>query len=424
MSKTFVFKFGGASVKDAKSIKNLREILFNRLRNHTVIVVSAMGKTTNALEELLNLKLEDKPIYEKSTKLKHYHLEICRELFLPENLIFPAIENFFSQLDRILEKPLSKENYDEYYDQVVSFGELISSRIVQEYLCAEGIFCLWQDAREIISTDSDYRFAKVKWEKTAAQCQKHLMAKLERFPVITQGFIGSDNKGKTTTLGREGSDFTAAIIAHSLHSQSVTIWKDVEGVLNADPKRFPNTVKFEELDYREAAELTYYGASVIHPKTIKPLANLSIPLFVKSFLNPDGSGTQIHHVEKPNTVPCIVVKDEQVLVSFRVTDFTFINESHIHQVYTEIEKLKLRVNLLQTSAISISIVIDKQLFKMEKLIAALAKDFDIRYNESLQLITVKNHNRNITEELISDKEVLLEQVTRTTFQIVVKPLAQ
>jgi aspartate kinase len=424
MSKTFVFKFGGASVKDAKSIKNLREILFNRLRNHTVIVVSAMGKTTNALEELLNLKLEDKPLYEKSAKLKNYHLEICRELFLPENLIFPAIENFFSQLDRILEKPLSKENYDEYYDQVVSFGELISSRIVQEYLCAEGIFCLWQDAREIISTDSDYRFAKVKWEKTAAQCQKHLMAKLERFPVITQGFIGSDNKGKTTTLGREGSDFTAAIIAHSLHSQSVTIWKDVEGVLNADPKRFPNTVKFEELDYREAAELTYYGASVIHPKTIKPLANLSIPLFVKSFLNPDGSGTQIHHVDKPNTVPCIVVKDEQVLVSFRVTDFTFINESHIHQVYTEIEKLKLRVNLLQTSAISISIVIDKQLFKMEKLIAALAKDFDIRYNESLQLITVKNHNRNITEELMSDKEVLLEQVTRTTFQIVVKPLAQ
>jgi aspartate kinase len=424
MSKTFVFKFGGASVKDAKSIKNLREILFNRLRNHTVIVVSAMGKTTNALEELLNLKLEDKPLYEKSAKLKNYHLEICRELFLPENLIFPAIENFFSQLDRILEKPLSKENYDEYYDQVVSFGELISSRIVQEYLCAEGIFCLWQDAREIISTDSDYRFAKVKWEKTAAQCQKHLMAKLERFPVITQGFIGSDDKGKTTTLGREGSDFTAAILAHSLRSQSVTIWKDVEGVLNADPKRFPDTVKFEELDYREAAELTYYGASVIHPKTIKPLANLSIPLFVKSFLNPDGSGTQIHHVDKPNTVPCIVVKDEQVLVSFRVTDFTFINESHIHQVYTEIEKLKLRVNLLQTSAISISIVIDKQLFKMEKLIAALAKDFDIRYNESLQLITVKNHNRNITEELMSDKEVLLEQVTRTTFQIVVKPLAQ
>ncbi|WP_113923443.1 aspartate kinase [Cognataquiflexum aquatile] len=424
MSKTFVFKFGGASVKDAKSIKNLREILFNRLRNHTVIVVSAMGKTTNALEELLNLKLEDKPLYEKSAKIKNYHLEICRELFLPENLIFPAIENFFSQLDRILEKPLSKENYDEYYDQVVSFGELISSRIVQEYLCAEGIFCLWQDAREIISTDSDYRFAKVKWEKTAAQCQKHLMAKLERFPVITQGFIGSDDKGKTTTLGREGSDFTAAILAHSLRSQSVTIWKDVEGVLNADPKRFPDTVKFEELDYREAAELTYYGASVIHPKTIKPLANLSIPLFVKSFLNPDGSGTQIHHVDKPNTVPCIVVKDEQVLVSFRVTDFTFINESHIHQVYTEIEKLKLRVNLLQTSAISISIVIDKQLFKMEKLIAALAKDFDIRYNESLQLITVKNHNRKIMEELMSEKEVLLEQVTRTTFQIVVKPLAE
>ena len=422
MTKTFVFKFGGASVKDSNSIKNLREILFNRLRNHTVIVVSAMGKTTNALEELLNLKLEDKPLYENSTKLKNYHIDICRELFQPENLIFAAIENFFSQLDRILEKPINEENYDEYYDQVVAFGELISSRIVQEYLCTEGVLCLWQDAREIIATDSDYRFAKVNWEKTKALCQKHLMAKLEKFPVVTQGFIGSDEKGKTTTLGREGSDFTAAILAHSLQSQSVTIWKDVEGVLNADPKRFPNTVKFEELDYKEAAELTYYGASVIHPKTIKPLANLSIPLFVKSFLNPDGTGTQIHQVEKPNTVPCIVVKDQQVLVSFRVTDFTFINESHIHQVYTEIEKLKLRVNLLQTSAISISIVIDKQLFKMEKLIQSLASDYEIRYNESLQLITVKNHNRKITEELESDKEVLLEQVTRTTFQIVVKPL--
>lgn len=423
MSKIFVFKFGGASVKDAASIQNLRNILHNRLRNPTVIVVSAMGKTTNALEEILGLKLAGADFSLKSTTLKNYHLGICAGLFDKEHRVFSVVENYFSQLERFLHKKLSKENYDEYYDQVVSFGELISSRIVQEYLCESGIFCVWQDAREVVMTNQDYRFAKIHWEKTAQLCQKILRPILEQYPIVTQGFIGSEPGGKTTTLGREGSDFTAAILASGLKAASVTIWKDVDGVLNADPKRFPNTVKFDELDYREAAELTYYGASVIHPKTIKPLANMGIPLFVKSFIHPEGSGTKIHQVDRANTVPCIVVKDSQILVSFKVTDFTFINEAHIHQVYSELERLKLRVNLLQTSAISISIVVDKELFKLEKLITALGKDFEIRYNEGLQLITVKNHQPEIMAELVAGKEVLLEQVTRTTFQIIVKPSA-
>lgn len=423
MAKIFVFKFGGASVKDAVSIKNMRNILHNRLRNPTVVVVSAMGKTTNALEEILSLKLAGEDYSSKSTTLKNFHLEICRGLFSSDHRVFSVVDNYFSQLERFLHKKLTKENYDEYYDQVVSFGELISSRIVQEYLCEADVFCVWQDAREVIVTNEDYRFAKVHWEKTAQLCQKILKPVLEKYPVITQGFIGSEPGGKTTTLGREGSDFTAAILASSLKAAAVTIWKDVDGVLNADPKRFPNTVKFEELDYREAAELTYYGASVIHPKTIKPLANMGIPLFVKSFVHPEGSGTKIHQVEKQNTVPCIVVKDAQILVSFKVTDFTFINETHIHQVYTQLELLKLRVNLLQTSAISISIVIDKELFKLEKLIKILNKDFDIRYNEGLQLVTVKNHQPEIMGVLLDGKEVLLEQITRTTFQVVIKPLA-
>jgi aspartate kinase len=245
---------------------------------------------------------------------------------------------------------------------------------------------------------------------------------LEKFPVVTQGFIGKEKGGHTTTLGREGSDYTAAIIGSCLKAASVIIWKDVEDVLNADPKKFPNTIKFDELDYQEAAELTYYGASVIHPKTIKPLANQSIPLYVKSFLEPEKSGTMIHQVKHPNTVPCIVVKDDQILVSFKVTDFTFIHEGHIHQIYAVLEKLKLKVNMLQTSAISISIVIDRQLFKLEKLVEALKKQFEVRYNESLQLITIKNHNPVIIEDLTKNREVLMEQVTRSTFQMVIKPL--
>lgn len=423
MAKTFVFKFGGASIKDVDSIKNLSKILHNRLRNHTVIVVSAMGKTTNALELILNQKLNQEDYSSNITILKSFHLDICSGLFNQNHPIFPTIENLFLKLARTLERQLDQENYDEVYDIVISYGELIASRIVQEYLCEMGQFCLWQDARELIITNEDFRFAKVNWEDTKSNIAKHLLPKLNQFPVLTQGFISMSSSGNSTTLGREGSDFTAAIIATSLNSASVTIWKDVPGVLNADPKHFQNTVKFEELDYKEAAELTYYGASVIHPKTIKPLANHSIPLFVKSFLNPEASGTKIHHVSKVNKVPCLVVKDEQVLVSFKVTDFTFINESHIHLVYAELEKLKLRVNLLQTSAISISLVIDKQLFKLEKLMEKLHHIFEIKYNEGLQLLTIKNPHQELLDECLRDREVLLEQVTRATFQAVLTPLA-
>ncbi|MDO9552084.1 aspartate kinase [Rhodonellum sp.] len=421
MSKTIVFKFGGASVKDAKSIENLFNILFNRLRNRTLIVISAMGKTTNGLEEILRLKLNGDLTSSNSAKIKDFHLGICREIFPPESMIFSIIENLFMQMDRDLDKPLTQENYDAYYDQIVSYGELLSSRILQEYLCFKGIFCIWQDAREIISTNSNYRFAEVDWDKTKNLCLKHLGSKLEQYPVVTQGFIGADPKGKTTTLGREGSDFTAAILAFCLNAQSVTIWKDVDGVRNADPKRFSDTVKFEELDYREAAELAFYGASVIHPKTIKPLANLFIPLYVKSFLSPEAVGTKICQVSEPMHIPCTVVKDNQILVSFRVTDFTFIAESHIHRVYEVLKKLKLKVNMLQVSAISISIVIDMEMFALDQLISTLQNDFSVKYNDALQLITVKNQNADLVEALLKGKEALLEQVTRSTFQFVHKP---
>jgi aspartate kinase len=424
MAKTFVFKFGGASIKDANSIINLSKILHNRLRNHTVIVVSAMGKTTNALEVIISKKMDMEEYSSNITILKNYHLDICQTIFPENHPIFPTLENQFLKLSNALDYSLSKENYDEFYDSIICFGELVASRIVHEYLCLKNIFCLWQDARDLIETNEDFRFAKVNWEKSKKNIKKQLLPKLEQFPVLTQGFISGTASGKTTTLGREGSDFTAAILAACLGAASVTIWKDVPGVLNADPKRFEKTVKFDELDYREAAELTYYGASVIHPKTIKPLANQNIPLFVKSFLDPDAAGTKIHGVKQPNTVPCIVVKDQQILVSFKVTDFTFISEAHLHQIYGELEKLKLRVNLLQTSAISISLVMDNQIFKLEKLTEKLKAVYEIKYNSGLQLLTIKNHNAALVKEILGEQPLLLEQITRATFQAVIQPSAQ
>lgn len=418
MSKTWIYKFGGASVKDTAALKNLAEILRNRLRNNLVIVVSAMGKTTNALEGILVNKLNGLDFSENSAILKNFHREICEELFPEGHSVFAQVDNLFAQLKNQLEKPLSRENYDEYYDQVVCFGELISSKIVAEYLCYRDLIVLWQDAREVIHTDSDFRFAKISWEKTRQSAQSSWKPILENYPILTQGFIGKDSKGKTTTLGREGSDFTAAILGTSLDAGSVTIWKDVPGVLNADPKLFPNTQKFEELGYREAAEMTYFGASVIHPKTIKPLANAGIPLFVKSFLNPDASGTKIHEHAAPHEVPTIVLKKEQILVSFKVTDFTFIEEKHIHRIYEQLQTLKLRVNMLQLSAISVSIVIDAQLFKLEQLLEKLKGEFEIRYNEGLELLTILKQKPEEIPSLMEGYQLLLEQSTRNTFQAV------
>jgi len=424
MTKTQIYKFGGASVKDALAVQNMADILRNRLRNNFVIVVSAMGKTTNHLENILSLKLKNQDYSKNSSILKSVHVDICRELFPDGHVIFPKIENYFILLHHELNKPISKDNYDEYYDRIIGFGELLSSRIVMEYLCSQNLLILWQDARELISTDSDFRFAKVDWEKTRRNCQTQLKPKLEQYPVLTQGFIGADSAGRPTTLGREGSDFTAAILAASLDAGSVTIWKDVPGVLNADPKIFKDTTLFSELDYEQASQMTFYGASVIHPKTIKPLANEGIPLFVKSFLNPEEAGTKIHSLAKVESVPTFILKKDQILVSLKVTDFTFIEEKHIHQVYEQLQRLKLRVNMLQTSAITISIVIDSQLFKLEQLLVQLKGDFEVRYNEGLELLTVLHPDLDSMAKLLEGYEVLLEQSTRNTFQTVRREITE
>ncbi|NVK48667.1 MAG: aspartate kinase [Cyclobacteriaceae bacterium] len=418
MTKTIIFKFGGASIKDADSIKNLTEILRNRLRNRIVLVVSAMGKTTNTLENLIRLRMKNLEYSKECTILKNFHLEICQQLFPKDHPVFPRIDNLFSQLQNQLQTSITPSNYDESYDRIVSFGELISTRIIAEYLCSQDLVVVWQDARELIQTSSDFRFAKVDWEKTRKQSKRILNPILDQFPVITQGFIGREAKCQTTTLGREGSDFSAAILASSLDAASVTIWKDVPGVLNADPKIFPETQKFDELGYKEAAEMTYFGASVIHPKTIKPLANKGIPLFVKSFLNPDAGGTKIHGQASNQEVPAFILKKDQILITFKVTDFTFIDEGHIHQIYDRLKALKLRVNMLQLSAISVSVVIDDELFKLERLLNQLKNDFEIRFNSGLELLTILNYKKIDSEPLLEGYDLLLEQTTRNTFQAV------
>ena len=419
MNRTLqVYKFGGASVKDAAALLNLHTILHSRLQTNKLIVVSAMGKTTNALEAVLAKKLGQEDFSNEWKQIKDYHLGVCEELFPTSHPVVEKIEQLMDTAQPILDLPISKSNYDEVYDQLICYGELLSSLVVSEYLIFRGLSLSWQDARTVIHTDSDFRFAKIDWEKTRTACQNQWAGLLEHSTILTQGFIGKDPQGRTTTLGREGSDFTAAILATSLDAESVTIWKDVPGVLNADPKLFPNTQKFEELRYREAAEMTYFGASVIHPKTIKPLANSGIPLFVKSFLDPEASGTKIHEHAATHEVPTLVLKKSQVLVSFKVTDFTFIEEKHIHAIYEKLKELKLRANMLQLSAITVSLVVDTQLFKLEQLVESLKSSFEIRYNEELELLTILMPKAAEIPALMEGYEVLLEQTTRTSYQAV------
>ena len=424
MLKTFVFKFGGASVKDASAIKNLAEILNKRLQNNLIIVISAIGKSTNGLELIVRNKFSNEDFSSNIHILKDHHLDICQELFASGHPIFAQVENLFLQVERSLSRSVQEADYDKFYDEIVSYGELLATRIVHEYLCDQQLYCLWQDVREIIVTDESHRFAQIDWEATQRNCKKTLLPKMAKLPIITQGFVGRSLSGHTTTLGREGSDFTAAILGNCLDARSVTIWKDVPGVLNADPKKFSDTILYEELDYQEAAEMTFYGASVIHPKTIKPLANKNIPLWVKSFLDPDAHGTKITKSPNRPVFPALIVKEEQILVTIKVTDFTFINEMHLQKIYEVVNSLKLVINLIQTSAITVSICMDRDLFKLEKLLQSFGNDFQIKYNEDLKLLTILHYSGDLIKQYEQEKNILVEQRTRNSYQIVFLPNVQ
>lgn len=416
-----VFKFGGASVKDADGIINLANVVKQYQGQQLLIVVSAMGKTTNALEKLTKAFVDQTDdMHGIFDDIKRYHFDILHKLFDANDPVFDDVANTFVEIDWAIEDE-PHDSYDFIYDQVVSIGELVSTRIVSAYLNKAGIKSQWLDVRGYIHTDNTYREGIVQWDKTRASISKDIPAMLQKGLVVTQGFLGGTSENFTTTLGREGSDYTASIFASCLGAESVTTWKDVPGILNADPKYFPDTVKFDELSYTEAIEMTYYGASVIHPKTIKPLQNAKIPLLVKPFTHPEAPGTVIkedgfNKFEKP----VIILKQNQVLLSISPIDYSFISEDHLSGIFGLFAQNQVKVNVMQTSALSFTVCFDFYEERFEKLLHALKQEFKVKYNSGLTLITTRHYNEYSLKELTVGKTVLLEQVSRNTAQMVVR----
>ncbi|MDX5437291.1 MAG: aspartate kinase [Pontibacter sp.] len=415
-----VFKFGGASVKSAEAFRNLARIVKEHGgERQLLLVVSAMGKTTNALEALLGLAYQQQDYEPAFQQLKDYHLQVLHELFpQQEHSAYQRLEHLFELLHAQLAKTTPNDNYDKVYDQTVSFGELFSATILHYFLAEQNLHNTLLDSRKFIQTDTNWREARVDWAWTDRLIKRDVPALLQEGLVVTQGFIGGTNNGLTTTLGREGSDFSAAIFAYCLNAEGMYIWKDVEGLLNADPKRFPDTVRYPIISYQETIEMAYYGASVIHPKTIKPLANKHIPLYVKSFLNPAGEGTKICDCRFEVTAPAYILKEKQCLVSFSVKDFAFVSEQNLGTIFNALSELRIKINLMQNSALSFSICTDYNQERLHRLLQTLHDQFVIHYNTDLQLYTIKNYNNDSVSRMTAGKQVLLEQRTRTTFQFV------
>ena len=414
-----VFKFGGASVKDAKGVKNLVSVLNNVGYDKTLIVVSAMGKTTNALEEVLYNYFKKKSELQSSLQeIKKYHNAILLDLFENEShQVFKAVSDLFIELDYILSSNKSP-NYNFVYDQVIGFGELISTTIISHYLQEIGIENNWLDVREFIKTDNYYRRANVDWLATQESISKNVDKSVLN---ITQGFLGSDSNNFTTTLGREGSDYTAAIFAFCLNAENVTIWKDVPGVLNADPRFFENAQLLNRISYREAIELAFYGASVIHPKTLQPLQRKEIPLHVKSFLNPAKPGTVVgKEIGIDPKVPCFILKQNQVLVSLSTLDFSYIMEENISDIFNLLHQYKMKVDVIQNSAISFSVCFDNNYNNLDKLLHHLKAKFKVTCYDKVSLYTIRHFDEESINQLEANKDILLKQILGQTVQIVTK----
>lgn len=408
-----IFKFGGASVRDAEAVRNVLKVLQYAGTENRLVVISAMGKTTNALEVVVETYLKNGR-YDLST-VKDYHFGIMQELFGGKaEMAFSKVKSLFETLENFLEHNKSTQ-YDFVYDQIVSYGELISTTIVSEFLNSENLKNSWIDARLLIKTDSTYRDAQVNWEET----QRNIKTAVNGEFIITQGFIGADANNFTTTLGREGSDYTAAIFAYCLNAESVTIWKDVQGIYNGDPRVFPNTQMLNEISYEEAIELAFYGASVIHPKTLQPLQRKEIPLFVKSFLNPQLEGSAVCKMNGLNPlVPCFIVKQNQALISLSSLDFSFMVEENISEIFNLFHQYQIKVNLIQNSAISFSVCVENKFNTLEKLIQHLKAKFKVTYTENVALYTIRHFDAEAEEQLEKDKKILLKQVVSNTLQIV------
>lgn len=412
-----VYKFGGASVKDAKGVRNVAKVLETTNPKQKVVVISAMGKTTNKLEHIISLYFEkSNQLAEAISALKQDHYEILDELFDDSsNPAYTKTNYFFDELSIFFDRNKSP-NYDFVYDQVVGFGELISTSIVSYFLKSVGIENAWHDCRNLIDTDSTFRDADVNWDNTQQKILNHIN---EDELSITQGFIGSDSNNFTTTLGREGSDYTAGIFAYCLNAENVTIWKDVPGVLNGDPNVFENTKLLEQISYEEAIELAFYGASVIHPKTLQPLQQKEISLFVKSFYNPKEKGTKVGKGKLLNPLlPCYIVKKDLVFLSLSSLDFSFFVEENISEVFALFHKYQIKVDLIQNSAISFSVCVDNKFKNVDKLIEILKAKFKVHHQKGVSLFTIRHYDDEAIQRIEKDKTVLLKQLHKETIQFV------
>lgn len=414
-----VFKFGGASVNSVERVKNLGDILKLYPGKKILVVISAMGKTTNALEKVVDAfyKGNNAEALQLFNQVKQQHLQTAKFLLVTNALACESqLNNFFTEAEWLLhDKPV--RDYDYYYDQVVCIGELLSTAIVSHYLNETGITNKWIDIRDIFRTDDNFRDAAIDWEFTNTRVQNVIAPLFDDYSIVlTQGFIGATDENESTTLGREGSDFSAAVFANLLEAENQTIWKDVTSVMNADPKQFPEAVEIHDLDYNEVIEMAYYGAQVIHPKTIKPLQNKNIPLHVKCFLDPSLPGTIIHNKPLKNLPPIIVVKEKQAMIELSTRDFSFIEEKPIADLFHLFEKLKIKPNLTQNAAISMICVFDDRPDKIEKLALAASEFFDITVTKGLTLLTVRHYTKEIYEKLTTGKKMLLQQRTRNTVQ--------
>ncbi|MDA3817695.1 MAG: aspartate kinase [Prolixibacteraceae bacterium] len=415
-----VFKFGGASVKDAKSLKNMASII-SGYDDKLVVVVSAMGKMTNAFEDLVKAYFKGDALkWDKFNLIKNFHNQIIDGLFESNDEIYPVIDALFFKIeDRLSRMP--SLNFDFEYDQLVSYGEILSTTIISYYLNKEEISNKWIDIRFLLRTDDNWREANVDWELSGKLIPETLNFKDERL-YITQGFIGATTSDLTTTLGREGSDYTAAILGHVLEAEQVVVWKDVPGILNADPQYFEHPRKIASMTYREAVELTFFGAKVIHPKTIKPLENSGIPLHVRSFLKPDAKGTIIgsDESEKPGKqIPVYIMKTRQVLITISQPDFSFMNEESMAWIFAAFSELRMKINMIQQSALNLSISTDIPEHGVLQLVERLAESFEVRYNDGLELITIRHYTPEAIEAEIDHRNVYLEQKTRNTARFLV-----
>ncbi len=420
-----VFKFGGASVKDGPSVQNVANIIKQSPATRLVIVLSAMDKMTNAFEALAMHHFKGN--VEKSRRqfelIRNFHLDLMHPLFPnPSHEAYAAVDRLLNEVTTILAKP-ALSDFDQFYDQLIPYGELLSTQIVSQYLYKENINHRLIDARTIVATDDKWREARVDWDATQKNTNHHILPALtsgQRPIVLTQGFIGADAHGNSTTLGREGSDYTAAVLAYCLNAEKVVIWKDVPGLLNADPKMMANTVKINEISYGEAMELAYYGATIIHPKTIKPLENKKIPLLIKPFSDPAEAGSVISSNEtKAQAVACYIYKFDQTLLSITPRDFSFINTENLSDIFLIFKKHNIKINMMQNSAISFSVCFDGNQDEFSGLLNSLQNNFRVLYNHHLQLITIRNHQQSDIEKVLGGRKILLEQRSRSTLQMLV-----